>query len=146
MIGICGGVHWRLVELNVDHACGLISLLKVIGGRLGITDIPDFVDVMVHGPAEPVKEVLGSSIVIEQSLVPNLASRAILIGGVPYASLEDLVVSVVVNEEPWYVGIIREILGRDSVRRNLRWEWINEVLSRYGAGDRFQRLTGRHQL
>jgi hypothetical protein len=145
MIGICGGVHWRLVELNVDHACGLISLLKVIGGRLGITDIPDFVDVMVHGSAEPVKEVLGSSIVIEQSLVPNLASRAILIGGVPYASLEDLVVSVVVNEEPWYVGIIREILGRDSVRRNLRWEWINEVLSRYGAGDRFQRLTGRHQ-
>jgi hypothetical protein len=145
MIGICGDVHWRLVELNVDHACGLISLLKVIGGRLGITDIPDFVDVMVHGSAEPVKEVLGSSIVIEQSLVPNLASRAILIGGVPYASLEDLVVSVVVNEEPWYVGIIREILGRDSVRRNLRWEWINEVLSRYGAGDRFQRLTGRHQ-
>lgn len=140
----CGAIHWRLVELGVDHACGLASLLRVMGRRLGITEVPGFVDVMVHGDVDFVKAVLGGSVVIERSLVPNLFSRAVLISTVPYASLEDLVVSVVVNDDPWYVDTVRELLGRDNVRLNLRWEWINEVLARYGVRERFEELVMRY--
>ncbi|WP_054857270.1 hypothetical protein [Vulcanisaeta sp. JCM 16159] len=130
----CSEVHWRLVELNMDHACGLASILKVIGERLGILSIPDVVDVMVYGNYETAKQVLGNSVVLERSLVPGLFSRAILIGGIPYASIEDLIVSVVVNgDTPWYVDIVRELMRNNNVRNSLRWEWINEVLSRFGV-------------
>ncbi|WP_243671489.1 hypothetical protein [Vulcanisaeta sp. JCM 16161] len=68
----CDEVHWRLVELNIDHACGLASLLKVIGERLGIFDVPDVIDVMVYGDHESVRQALGSSVIVERSLVPGL--------------------------------------------------------------------------
>ena len=130
----CDEVHWRIVELNIDHACGLASLLKIIGERLSIFGVPDVVDVMVYGNYDTVKHALGGSVIIERSLVPGLFSRAILIGGIPYASIEDLVVSVVVNTDiPWYVAIIKDLMRNSNVRNNLRWEWINEVLSRFGV-------------
>ncbi len=63
----------------------------------------------------------------------GLLSRAILIGSIPYASIEDVIVSVVVNRDlPWYIAIIRELMRNNNVRNNLRWEWINEVLNRFG--------------
>ncbi|WP_243680497.1 hypothetical protein [Vulcanisaeta souniana] len=41
--------------------------------------------------------------------------------------------SVVVNRDlPWYIAIIRELMRNNNVRNNLRWEWINEVLNRFG--------------
>ena len=137
----CTDIHWRLVELGVDHACGLASLLRAIGNRLGIFDVPNVIDVMVYGAHDTVKSALGSYVVVERSLVPELSSRAILIGGVPYASIEDLIVSVVVNTDtPWYVELVRELLMNDWVRGNLRWEWVNEVLSRFGVRDVFNRV------
>ncbi|WP_054849362.1 hypothetical protein [Vulcanisaeta sp. JCM 14467] len=140
----CYDVHWRLVELNVDHACGLASLLRVIGGRLGVFNVPEVVDVMVYGNYEMVKQALGGSVVIERSLVPGISSRAILIGSVPYASIEDLVVSTIVNADiPWYVGIIRELMANVNVRNSLRWEWINEVLSRFGVKELFNRVISQ---
>ena len=140
----CHDVHWRLVELNVDHACGLASLLRVIGVRLGVFNVPEVVDVMVYGNYEMVKQALGGSVVIERSLVPGISSRAILIGSVPYASIEDLVVSTVVNADiPWYVGIIRELMANVNVRNSLRWEWINEVLSRFGVKELFNRVISQ---
>ncbi|BDR92564.1 hypothetical protein [Vulcanisaeta souniana] len=129
----CDEVHWRLVELNIDHACGLASLVKIIGGRLGIFNIPNIIDVMVYNSYETVNHALGGSVVVERSLVPGLLSRAILIGSIPYASIEDVIVSVVVNRDlPWYIAIIRELMRNNNVRNNLRWEWINEVLNRFG--------------
>ncbi|WP_054853016.1 hypothetical protein [Vulcanisaeta distributa] len=142
----CSEVHWRLVELNMDHACGLASILKVIGERLGILSIPDVVDVMVYGNYETAKQVLGNSVVLERSLVPGgLFSRSILIGGIPYASIEDLVVSVVVNggDVPWYVDIVRELMRNNNVRNSLRWEWINEVLSRFGVTRIFNEIISQ---
>ncbi len=140
----CEDAHWMLIELSVDHACGLASLLKVIGRRLGIFDIPDVIDVMIYGDYDLVKRVLGGSVVIEKSLVPGLSQRAILMGGIPYASIEDLVVSAVVNEDiPWYVGIIRELMMNANVRNSLRWEWINEVLSRFGVRELFNRVISQ---
>ncbi|WP_243680498.1 hypothetical protein [Vulcanisaeta souniana] len=67
----CDEVHWRLVELNIDHACGLASLVKIIGGRLGIFNIPNIIDVMVYNSYETVNHALGGSVVVERSLVPG---------------------------------------------------------------------------
>ncbi|WP_054842690.1 hypothetical protein [Vulcanisaeta distributa] len=140
----CDDVHWRLVELNIDHACGLASLLKIIGERLGIFDVPDVVDVLIYGDHEFVKQVLGSYVVIERSLVPDLFSRSVLIKGIPYASIEDLVVSVVVNSDiPWYVSLIKELIRNTNVRSGLKWEWINEVLNRFGAMEVFNKLISQ---
>ncbi|MFB6469619.1 MAG: hypothetical protein TU36_000025 [Vulcanisaeta sp. AZ3] len=137
----CEEVHWRLVDLGVDHACGLVCLLRVIGGRIGIIALPSVMDVMVSNDTERVKNALGGSVVVERSLVPNLSSRAILIGSAPYASLEDLIVSVVVNEQlTWYVELVRELLSIGNVREGLRWGWINEVLDRYGVKRKFLSL------
>ena len=138
----CEDVHWRLVELNVDHACGLASLLRIIGRRIGVIDVPDITDVILYNNREDILNALSGQVVVERALVPNLFSRAVLVGGVPYASIEDLVVSVVLNEDnPWYVDTVRRLLRIDSVREGLRWTWINEVLDRYGVRDRFRMIT-----
>ncbi|MGC8606625.1 MAG: hypothetical protein ACP5GZ_02745 [Vulcanisaeta sp.] len=140
----CEDVHWRLVELNVDHACGLASLLKVIGRRLGVFDVPDILDVMIYGDYESVSQALGGSVVIERSLVPGLFSRAILIRSIPYASIEDLVVSIVINWDiPWYVAIIKELMRNINVRSSLRWEWINETLNRFGFMGLFNKIISQ---
>ncbi|ADN49725.1 hypothetical protein [Vulcanisaeta distributa] len=140
----CNEVHWRLVELNIDHACGLASLLKVIGKRLGVFDVPNIIDVMIYGNHEIVKQALGNTVIVERALVPGLLSRAILIGGIPYASIEDLVVSVTVNKDmPWYVGIIRELMANPNVKNSLRWEWINEVLNRFGVAELFNKIISQ---
>ncbi|GAB6947981.1 hypothetical protein JCM16161A_21110 [Vulcanisaeta sp. JCM 16161] len=140
----CDEVHWRLVELNIDHACGLASLLKVIGERLGIFDVPDVIDVMVYGDHESVRQALGSSVIVERSLVPGLFSRAVLIRSIPYASIEDLVVSVVINGDiPWYAALIKELIRNANVRNSLRWEWINEVLNRFNAVEIFNRIISQ---
>ncbi len=130
--------------MNIDHVCGLASLLKVIGKRLGVFDVPNIIDVMVYGNHEIVKQALGNTVIVERALVPGLLSRAILIGGIPYASIEDLVVSVTVNEDiPWYVGIIRELMANPNVKNSLRWEWINEVLNRFGVAELFNKIISR---
>ena len=140
----CDEVHWRLVELNIDHACGLASLLKVIGKRLGVFNVPDVIDIMIYGNYENAEQALNGLVIIERSLVPGLFSRAVLIGGVPYASIEDLIVSVVVNEDiPWYVSIIRELMRNPNVRNSLRWEWINEVLNRFGVKELFDKVISQ---
>lgn len=130
--------------MNIDHACGLASLLKVIGKRLGVFDVPNIIDVMIYGNHEIVKQALGNTVIVERALVPGLLSRAILIGGIPYASIEDLVVSVTVNKDmPWYVGIIRELMANPNVKNSLRWEWINEVLNRFGVAELFNKIISQ---
>ena len=130
--------------MNIDHACGLASLLKVIGGRLGIFNIPNIVDIMVYDSYDTVNQALGDSVVVERSLVPGLLSRAILIGSIPYASIEDIIVSVVVNRGlSWYIAIIRELMRNSNVRNSLRWEWINEVLNRFGVARNFNEIISQ---
>ncbi len=140
----CSDVHWMLIELNIDHACGLASLLKVIGKRLGVFNVPNITDVMVYGNHEIVKQALGNTVIVERALVPGLLSRAILIGGIPYASIEDLVVSVTVNEDiPWYVDIIKELMANPNVKNSLKWEWINEVLNRFSVTGFFNKIISQ---
>ncbi|WP_084019908.1 hypothetical protein [Vulcanisaeta thermophila] len=137
----CEDLHWELTELGVDHACGLVSLLRVIGGRLGVGELPDVVDVMINPSDAPRVSIPG--VTIEFSLVPNVQGRAVYVGGAPFASLEDLVVSVVVNRGiPWYLGLVRKLLSNGGVRESLNWEWVYEILDRFNAKAEFMGLVG----
>ncbi len=67
-----------------------------------------------------------------------------LIRSIPYASIEDLVVSVVINGDiPWYAALIKELIRNANVRNSLRWEWINEVLNRFNAVEIFNRIISQ---
>jgi hypothetical protein len=139
----CGGeleeLHWRLNEAGIDHAAGLLSTLSKIAHRLGLNPPRDGLDFQVYvGQIDAVHEILGG-IIVEPALVPNLASRAVLMCGVPHASLEDLVVSVVLNaDKQWYIDTVRRII--ELLGSSLNWEWIMETLHRFKQASIFKRL------
>jgi len=131
-------LHWRLNELGIDHAAGLLRTLSIIAPRFGLGEINDRVDFQVHySQVDRAKSV--GSFIVEPALVPNLASRSILICGVPHASIEDLVVSVVLNnDKPWYVAAVSNLVH--VIGDYLDWEWIMEVLHRFDKLSDFKRL------
>ncbi len=120
-------------------------MIRVMGRRIGVNIEGDIVDVFVYnGDYERALGILGNSVIIERGLVPNVHSRIVMAGGVPHASLEDIIVSSLLNLDlPWYINAVKSILA-SRISQNLRWEWIYEVLTRFGMYDEFKRLFGTY--
>ncbi len=120
---------------GVDYTLGIIEFLRLYSLRVGVNpEELKHVDVLVHeSDYERASSMMHGldNVVIEITALPNLQERCFYVRGLPYPSVEDLMIAVAYNlDKEWYVRYARMIA---KSFKHIDWSFIRTVCKRLGV-------------
>lgn len=122
--------YWELRQ-HMEVACGPKSLLALLGGSGPFSSSTG--DLALYWREAETEEVKARGAAFKMAL-PGFSARAILVGGLPHASPEDVILSLPLN--PGY-------LSGDELRSLPRVDWGWVLMQARGLGQEYAASLGR---